>query len=254
MRRSGVSGAMAALLLIAGILIGVTGFYAASSNQTGPAQTRTVTMTITSAATVTQTFTPTPPVIVASCSQAGNPSQQINCSLDNVAAGDLIVVEFSDVAAVTLSDSLKTQFTPVAQVNLPSGSYVEFASYGRANASGVDVISVSGGGNYPSMIVREIHGADSLEGFSTGSSSITGETSVSNVSSFSPPIGTFVLAALLPAGHPPPLVTQGQGYTLGLTAANTLLTDEFAVSTGATTSPFTLNPASNWAEISMAFG
>lgn len=213
--------------------------------------------------TVTTTITPaTPPEIVASCAQEGNPSQQISCSLGFVEVGDLVVVEFVDVATPTLFDTLNTRFVSVAQVGLPTSTYLEYYSFGRIGSSGADVVTLNGSGFVPSMIVRVIHGASSLDSFSTGTSASVGATTGSSVSAFSPPIGTLVLAAVTTLGPLPNgiNVTQGPGYYPGITTETQEfiphggVTDEYAVSSGPTTSPFSWFVTANWAEISAAFG
>jgi predicted secreted protein len=87
MRRNGVSNAIAAGLIVVGILIGATGFYAATY------QTGTATQTETTTATLTTTATVTPPGVAEFAYEGSSQNSSIS-----VAANETFIVQLSSNA------------------------------------------------------------------------------------------------------------------------------------------------------------
>ncbi len=176
------------------------------------------------------------------------PQSTISCSPTNqVLQGDTLVVELDDVAP-SLSDSLGDTYTLLTSVAIPGSTYLDYYYYTVVKTSAPDTITLTGQGNYPEMIVHELHGAGVVSTYSTGS----GTSNTPSVTSYSPAAGSFVLA-FVETGHATVVASAGPGYTL-LSQTAVALSDEYlASSSGSTTSPFAVTSSLDWAEISVSF-
>ncbi len=168
-------------------------------------------------------------------------------------AGNLILVELTDLPGINIGDSMGNSFAQVASVNVPSSTYNVQVYYAIASSNGRDTITVSGLGNFPEIVAHEMSGAQFTGHFSTGSG-ISGNPTVA---SYMPGRHAFVLAIVACANGgtlcDDASVTAGAGYALIGQYPAPLLADEGAILGHATTSAFTLGSQQNWAEISLSF-
>ncbi len=171
--------------------------------------------------------------------------QTISCKMgNNVRAGDLLVVKVSDLQGVSLTDSMGNQFA-LLEMDQVSSTYYNFIYYAIASSSGPDALTVSGSGNFPSIMAIEVQGLHKISSFETA----TGSSSVASVSVFTPPTGSFVIALVEPLGWPIS-VSAGSGYTMAsLYAVSNAC--EYGTVTGPTTSSFALGAPAIWEEVSL---
>ncbi|MDA4123306.1 MAG: Ig-like domain-containing protein [Thaumarchaeota archaeon] len=169
----------------------------------------------------------------------------LTCTLSKtVTKGDLIVLEIVDVGPY-VSDSMGDSYSFLATQTLSTTTYDVFFYAATAQSSGTDTVTLHGQGNYPSIIVNELSG-----GATPGSFEEAYGTSASpSVPSYTPSPGSVVLAAVFVSGGG--TASAGSGYTL--VTQTTSLSDEYAPSPGATTSPFQLGTSASWGEISFSF-
>jgi hypothetical protein len=190
-------------------------------------------------------------------------------TLTGVTAGDLIVVSESEGVQdggpsfpPAITDTQLNTYTAVVQKG--NGNTEGSIWYTIASASGSDTVKVTltdctdfpCGNN--GAVVYELSGFTAAGAVS--SSGLGGSAGCCSVTSFTPPMGSFVVAAMGELGWPGPW-TAGSGYTLSTeVAANMGQThSEYLVgwSSGSTTAPFTpggtITSGGAWAEVAAAF-
>lgn len=187
--------------------------------------------------------------ILQTCFHYSDFVQSSSCALPNrVKAGNLILVEISDLPGISINDSLGNSFIMVASKNLPASTYNVQVYYTIAFSSGKDTITVSGAGNYPEIVVHELFRAQVNTHYSTGS----GISKSPSVAKYDPGRNVFVLAVML-SHYVPTSVSAGRHYTLVGQYPPAFLADEGGFLSTMTASHFKLGNVQHWAEISLAF-
>lgn len=208
------------------------------------------------------------PTLVQQVSGGGG-GTSYTITLTGVTAGDLIVVSESEGAQLgghsyppAITDTQLNTYTEV--VHQGNGNPEGSIWYTIASASGSDTIKVTLTGCTPipcgnnGAVVYELSGFTAAGAMS--STGLGGSAGCCSVSSFSPPTGSFVVAAMGEVGWPAPW-TAGSGYMLsaGVAATHNQTQSEYLVgwSGGSTTAPLTpggtITSGGAWAEVAAAF-
>jgi hypothetical protein len=98
------------------------------------------------------------------------------------------------------------------------------------------------------MIVADVSGAASIDQhfLATGASSTS-----ASVPSFTPPVGSLVIAAIGSSSSNPETFTAGSGYAL-IPPEESVAVESLSPAITNTTSPFTLSGAAGWVEVSLS--
>ncbi|MDA4137456.1 MAG: hypothetical protein OK449_10730 [Thaumarchaeota archaeon] len=250
-----------------------------NSTQDGVNMTRTTTVAspITSVSyTTTQFLSPGVNDVVQSCGAFGDRDQNVSCMLPfDVAAGHILLVEIAEVpesyivglynsnttetqisdssatSVASLYDSMKDNFSLIGSATQSASTYRLYFYVANVTSSGNDTVSLSGVGNYPFLLVHELHGVTHVAASSTGS----GNSTTPSVTPYSPPTGSFVFSGIFvwnSLGVPYANISAGAG---SVSVDETYgLADQYSMAQGGSiASPFALTNAIPWGEVSIAF-
>jgi hypothetical protein len=187
--------------------------------------------------------------IAQSCSAQGH-FTSLNCPMNSLQAGQIILVEAADIPLPNVTDTFGDHFTLVREAPLPGTSYDLEVFVATALLSGDDNVNIAGIGSYTVMNIHVFDGATGVEDSSDGS----GNSTTSEVTGFAPLKGTVVIAAALIQNNAGMNVTSahaGLGYT-EMTDVSGIVEEGAVASGNTTTSPFILGAPVNWAEVSVA--
>lgn len=189
------------------------------------------------------------PVVVQSCYAYQPGEQTVTCTMsDDVQAGDLLAFQLDEVTITSFGDSMGNSFSLVTTQPLPNSTYQMYVYYAIAKSSGPDNFTLTGNGNYPSILVTEVQNAQFVSGVSANS----GESGNPFVPSYTPASGSLNIVFLLAYGNGE-TATAGPGYAL-VAQTNLSVVDEYAVVNGATSPSFVLSTSDNtWTEAAVAF-
>ena len=192
-------------------------------------------------------ISPPQQMILQNCTAVTDFHNTASCAPTNpVAQGDLIVVEVSSTPTPTVSDTQHNSFTLISSAQIPSSTYYFFVYVATASASGVDIISLKGTAIHPRMIVEDISGPVS---FGQAFTAVGVSSTSASVSSYTPPLGSFALAAVDSSSNQETF-TAGSGYNLQATAGGSMADESLSPVIGNTTAPVTLSTAAGWVEVS----
>jgi len=186
------------------------------------------------------------PAVVQSCTAHQPEVQTITCTMGNVRAGDMLVVQLDEVSIASFTDSMGDSFTLLTVQQLPTSTYDLYVYYAIAVSTGPDTFTLSGNGNYASILATELQGVQ----FASAYYSDSGTSAMPTIASYTPPTGSLNMAFLIGYGNGE-TVSAGAGYTL--VSQTNFSAVEYAIVTGTTSPSFSLSASNPWVEVAAVF-